>query len=192
MTTLLKGPQAEQRDALYAQLGRIVVESEHLNSAMGIICYEILVAKGLPDEYAEMLLAGMKLENTRRLWVPLTKLFYDGNKRALEVIDHFSTRIDNVTKRRNDVVHRVWIVSSAESTTSYAAAHGYKRLRELPSKKNRGGYRILKRDARDFQEIFRELRALVTCLHIFMGCVITNGTIEAKFRSDADGKLSWW
>jgi hypothetical protein len=150
----------KQTSKLYADLGRIAVHSEHLNNAMHLACMSVLTQKGLPSEYATTVLAGMNLENSRRLWVSLMKLAYRGNTDANEMLKHLSTRIDNVTRRRNDNIHRVWYIGwGNEETPSYEVADSVILRRDV-SDKGQGGVKVSSRDTKDFVEIIDELIVL--------------------------------
>jgi hypothetical protein len=91
--------------------------------------------KGLPQNYAETVLIGQNLENMRRVWESLLKLHYSGDADAIGMINHLSSRIDNITKRRNDTVHRLWFIGwGNEETESYEVASSVKGTRHLGNK----------------------------------------------------------
>jgi hypothetical protein len=130
-----KEDREAQTERLYAKVGKIAVLGEHLNFAMNRCCSQVLEVKGLPQNYAETVLIGQNLENMRRVWESLLKLHYSGDADAIGMINHLSSRIDNITKRRNDTVHRLWFIGwGNEETESYEVASSVKGTRHLGNK----------------------------------------------------------
>jgi hypothetical protein len=91
-----KEARQAQTEKLYAKVGRIVVLGEHLNFAMSDCCRTILEVRGLSQNYAQTVLVGQNLENMRRTWESLIKVFYAGDADAIGMIDHLSKRLDNI------------------------------------------------------------------------------------------------
>jgi hypothetical protein len=191
----------EEREAqtgkLYAKVGKIAVLGEHLNFAMSECCREVLQARGLPQVYAEAVLIGQNLEHMRRTWESLMKVFYAGDPEAIGMIDHLSNRLDNIIKRRNDTVHRLWFIGwGNEETESYETADGIKGVRDI-GKKGVGGVKYTDKDTKDFEEIIDELQKLTSLVMRFRACVVmigfhpdgSVGRPVANFHYDAKGQL---
>jgi hypothetical protein len=83
-----------QTQRLYAKVGKIAVLSEHLNFAMLECGIQVLQVRGLPQNYAQTVLAGQTLEPMRRTWESLIKMYYAGDAAAIDMIDHLSNRVD--------------------------------------------------------------------------------------------------
>ena len=98
----------KQTTQLYADIGRIVVNAEHLNLAMTWCCSVILEIQGVDQKYCNTIFAGMNIENMRRMWTAMMKLHYRDDARDIKMIDHLDNRIDNVNSRRNKVIHKIW------------------------------------------------------------------------------------
>jgi hypothetical protein len=114
----------EEREAqtgkLYAKVGKIAVLGEHLNFAMFQCCGQVLEVRGVPQNYAQTVLTGQNFENMRRTWESLMKVFYAGDPEAMGMIDHLSNRLDNIIRRRNDTVHRLWFIGWGNEETRSA------------------------------------------------------------------------
>ncbi len=192
-----KEEREAQSEKLYARIGKIAVLGEHLNSAMFQCCCQVLKVRGLPHNYAETVLIGQNLENMRRTWESLTKVFYADHPEAIRMIDHLSNRLDNVIRRRNDTVHRLWFIGwGNEETESYETAASIKSVRDI-GKKGVGGVKYTDRDTRDFDEIIDELQKLASLVMRFSGCIAMvvfhpDGSVGApikNFHYDAKGDL---
>jgi hypothetical protein len=145
---------------------------EHLSFAMNRCCSQVLEVKGLPQNYAQTVLIGLNLENMRRMWEPLLKLHYSGDAAAIGMIDHLSARIDNIIRRRNDTVHRLWFIGwGNEETESYEVAGSIKGTRPLGAKAQ-GGIKYTDRDTKDFDEIVGEIERLTSLVQRFGACVV--------------------
>lgn len=186
-----------QTEKLYAKVGKIAVLGEHLNFAMLQCCRQVLEVKSLPQYYAQTVLVGQNLENMRRTWESLMKVFYAGDTDAIAMIDHLSNRLDNVIRRRNDTVHRLWFIGwGNEATESYATADSIKAVRDI-GKKGAGGVKHTDKDTKDFEDIIEEIKKLTSLLWRFSGCVgmivfHPDGSVGKpvkNFHYDADGQL---
>ena len=91
--------------------------------------------KGLPQNYAQTVLVGQNLERMRRTWELLMKVHYTGDAAAIGMIDHISNRLDNIIRRRNDTVHRLWFIGYGnEETKSYEVADSIKVTSDIGKK----------------------------------------------------------
>ena len=89
-----------------------------------IRCWKV---KGLPQNYAQTVLVGQNLENMRRTWELLMKVHYTADADAIHTIHQISNRLDNIIRRRNDTVHRLWFIGYGnEETKSYEVAGSIK------------------------------------------------------------------
>jgi hypothetical protein len=192
-----KEEREAQTEKLYAKVGKIAVLGEHLNSAMFQCCCQVLRVRGLPQNYAQTALIGQNSENMRRTWESLMKVFYAGDPKAIGMIDHLSNRVDNVTQRRNNTVHRLWFIGwGNEETESYEAASGIKPVRDI-EKKGVGGVKYTEKDSKDFEEINDELQKLTSLVMRFSACVAmilfhpdrSVGGPAKNFHYDAKGHL---
>lgn len=177
-----------QIESLYASIGRIAVLSEHLNHAMGQSC--VLLLKGRNDihQLADTALAGHNLESMRRVWVAMMKLAFRGDRTTTDMIDHLSGRIDKVTQRRNDTIHRLWYIGYGhEDTTSFEVAESTKYLRDS-RERGSGGIRVSKRDSQDFAEIIEEIDSLTKLVWRLCLCVAFDEIPADNFAYE-DGKL---
>lgn len=186
-----------QTEKLYAKVGKIVVLSEHLNTAMSRCSSQVLEVQGLPQNYAQTVLIGQNLENMRRTWESLMKVYYTGDPNAIDMINHLSTRLDNIIQRRNDTVHRLWYIGwGNEQTESYETATSTKGKRDI-GKKGGGGIKYTKKDTKDFEDIIDEMQKLTSLVMRFMGCVVmivfhpdgSKGKPVANFHYDEKGQL---
>jgi len=190
-----KEEREAQTEKLYAKVGKIAVLGEHLNHAMWQCCVQVLQVHGLPQNYAQTVLVGQNLENMRRTWESLMKVFYAGDTDAISMIDHLSNRLDNVIRRRNDTVHRLWFIGwGNEDTESYETASSLKAVRDI-GKKGVGGVKFTDKDTEDFEQAIDELRKLSSLVMRFMACVAMRvfksdgGKPAANFHYDASGLL---
>lgn len=179
----------KQTAVLYEHVGRIVVDVEHLNQAMYIACLFILTSHGLPQPYASTVLAGMNLEPMRRMWTALMKQHMEGDKKALEMIDHVSGRIDKANSARNQIVHKVWYIGwGNDETETYEIAAGSRAVRDM----KKGGTRILNRDTKHFGEVLQEIQTLSDIALRMHACALMTGkpafSFAHNFRYD-DGRL---
>jgi hypothetical protein len=46
----------------------------------------------------------------RQVWVSMMKLAFRSDDETCGTIDHLGGRIDNIAKRRNDTIHRLWYI----------------------------------------------------------------------------------
>jgi hypothetical protein len=113
------------------------------------------------------------------------------------MIDHLSNRLDNIIRRRNDTVHRLWFIGwGNEETESYEVAASIKAVRDI-GKQGVGGVKYTDKDTKDFEEIIDELQKLTSLVMRFMGCVAmivfhpdgSVGRPVANFHYDAKGQL---
>jgi len=161
-----------QTERLYAKVGKIAVHGEHLNYAMFQCTSWVLQMKGLQQKYATAVLASQNLENMRRTWESLMKDYFADDTDAVGMIDHLSTRIDNVIQRRNDTVHRRWLIGwGNEETESYEVASGINARRDI-GKKGRGGVKYTSKDTKDFEEIIKEIENLTSLVMRFIASVV--------------------
>jgi hypothetical protein len=186
-----------QTEKLYAKIGKIAVLGEHLNRAMFSCSLQILQTQGLPQDYAQTVLVGQNLENMRRTWEALMKEYYRGDADAVGMINHLSNRIDNVTRRRNDTVHRLWFIGWGNSQTeSFETAASMKAVRDI-GKQGQGGVKYTDRDTKDFEEIIDEMQNLTSLVMRFVACVVSiafhpdgsRGKPVKNFHYDASGQL---
>jgi hypothetical protein len=184
-----------QTERLYARVGKIVVLSEHLKFAISLCCLQVLQVRGLPQGYAQTVLAGQNLEAMRRTWEALMKLSYVGDADAIGMISHLSDRLDNIIARRNDTVHRRWDIGwGNEQTESYEVATGTRTERNI-GKKGRGGVKFTDKESRDFEEIIEEIRKVSSLVMRFGACIAhaMSGPDRGKpinnFHYDAEGRL---
>ena len=108
------------------------------------------------------------------------------------MIDHVSHRIDNVVRRRNDTIHRLWFIGwGNEETETYEVAGSMKAVRNI-GKNSLGGVRYTDRSTEDFDEIIGEIEKLTAIVRRFLGCVVIDrnrGKPTANFHYDSSGKL---
>jgi hypothetical protein len=161
-----------QTQRLYAKVGKIAVLSEHLNFAMLECCREVLHVRGLPQNYAQTVLAGQNLGPMRRTWESLIRMFYAGDADAIDMIDHLSNRVEKVTERRNDTIHRVWFIGWGNvETENYNTAPNIKAARNIGKKGSLGGVKFTNKDTKDFEKIIDELEKLTSIVQRFRGCI---------------------
>lgn len=141
-------------EQLCANIGRIVVLGEHLNVAMSSCCAQVLEVKGLPKNYAQIVLIGRHLEIIRRTWESLLKVHYAGDTDEIDLIDHLSKRLDDIIRRRNDVLHRLWLIEWRDKETE-----GYDVERSI-------------KDVEDCEEIIAEMLQLTSLVNRFRSCVV--------------------
>ncbi|MBI2254741.1 MAG: hypothetical protein HYU58_08995 [Proteobacteria bacterium] len=186
-----------QTEMLYARIGKIAVLGEHLNHAMFSCCRQILEVTGLPQVYAQTALIGQNLENMRRTWESLMKVYYAGDKDAIAMIDHMSNRIDNVTQRRNNTVHRLWFIGwGNEETDSYEVATSMKGVRNI-GKNGQGGVKYTSKDTSDFEQIIEEMEKATAVTTRFIACIAmqafdqsgVTGRPSKNMHYDATGQL---
>ena len=85
------------------------------------------------------------------------KVHHTGDAGAIGMIDHISNRLDNIIRRRNDTVHRLWFIGwGNEEMESYEVAGSIKGTRNI-GKKGQGGVKYTDKDTRDFEEIISEI-----------------------------------
>ncbi len=190
-----KEQREAQTESLYAKVGKIAVLGEHVNFAMHACSLQVLQMKGLPQNYAETVLVGQNLENMRRTWESLMKVHYADDADAIGMINHLSNRLDNIIRRRNDTVHRLWFVGwGNEETESYDVADSIKGTRDT-GKNGQGGVKYTNKDKNDFEEIIEEMQKLNKLVLRFMGCIVTSvfgtnrGTPAKNFHYEANGQL---
>jgi hypothetical protein len=108
----------------------------------------------------------------RRTWESLMKVHYTGDAEAIGMIDHISNRLDDIIRRRNDTVHRLWFIGYGdEETKSYEVAGSIKGTPDI-GKKGRGGVKCTDKDTRDFEEVISEMQKLTALVSRFMVCVV--------------------
>lgn len=190
-----KEEREAQTERLYAKVGEIAVLAEHLNFALFQCTHQVLEMKGLPQDYAQTVLVGQNLENMRRTWESLMKVHYTGDAGAIGMIDHISNRLDNIIRRRNDTVHRLWFIGwGNEEMESYEVAGSIKGTRNI-GKKGQGGVKYTDKDTRDFEEIINEIQKLTALVSRFRGCVLmpifdpNTGKPADNFHYDTGGQL---
>jgi hypothetical protein len=170
--TISKEEREAQTELLYAKIGKIVVLAEHLNFALAQCSHKVLEVKGLPQNYALAVLVGQTIENMRRTWESLMKVHYTADAEAIGMIDHIANRLDDIIRRCNDTVHRLWLIGwGNEETISYEAAGSIKWTRDI-AKGSQGGVKHTARDTRDFEEIISEMQKLTALVWRFSGCVV--------------------
>jgi hypothetical protein len=190
-----KEEREAQTERLYAKVGKIAVLGEHLNFWMSQCSLQVLQVRGLPQNYSQVVLVGQNLESMRRTWESLMKVHYAGDADAIGMIDHLSNRLDNIIRRRNDTVHRLWFIGwGNEETESYDVAGGMKGTRDI-GKKGQGGVKYTDKDTKDFEEIIEEMQKLTALVGRFMACVAatvfgpSTGRPANNFHYDANGQL---
>ena len=190
-----KEEREAQTDRLYAKIGEIVVLAEHLNFALAQCSHKTLEVKGLPLNYAQAVLVGQTTENVRRTWESLMKVHYAADVEAIGMIDHIANRLDNIIRRRNDTVHRLWFIERGnEETISYEVAGSIKWTPDI-GKAGQGRVKYADRDTRDFDEIISEMQKLTALVRRFSGCVVmpifdaNTGKPVNNFHYDAKGQL---
>jgi hypothetical protein len=177
-----------QIESLYASIGRIAVHAEHLSHAMNECCSGLLRGQG-DNEFVQTALAGHNIESMRRVWVSMMKLAYREDAETSEMIDHMARRIDNITQRRNDTIHRLWFIGYGEAgQTSFEVADSMKVTRDIRDR-GAGGIRVTKRDSQDFEEIISEIIHLTKLVWRFTLCVLF-GERPAEGLKFEDGKLT--
>ena len=186
-----------QTERLYAKIGRVTVEAEHLSYEMFNCSVMILETRGLDQPFAQTALSGHNLESMRRLWESLTKQVYQGDDFAQDLITKLSKWIDTVNQQRNKVVHSLWYIGwGNESTVSYEDALS-RQVKRATGKGEQGGlkYSSLKKDAEGFQEIIDALLELTGLVRRLNGCISLSatkegyGNLEANFHYDEKGIL---
>jgi hypothetical protein len=187
-----KAEYDEQTNSLYVKIGKIVVLSEHLNFAMYHCCCLIIEVKGLRQEYCQTVLVGMNLENMRRTWESLIKLYYSGDVDATGMINHVSARLDNIIRRRNETVHARWNIGwGNEQTENFETATSLKGKRSIGGK-GFGGIKYTVTDSKYFDDIVSEIDKLHSILWRFSFCIHwpgRNTPPSANFSYDDKGLL---
>jgi hypothetical protein len=190
-----KEERESQTERLYAKVGKIAVLGEHLNFALFECSHKVLEVKGLPQNYAQTVLIGQDLERMRRTWESLMKVHYTGDAEAIGMIDHISNRLDDIIRRRNDTVHRLWFIGHGdEETKSYEVAGSIKGTPDI-GKKGRGGVKYTDKDTRNFEEVISEMQKLTALVSRFMVCVVMplfdahTGKPANNFHYDGGGQL---
>ena len=123
------------------------------------------------------------------------KVHYTGDAGAISMIDHISNRLDNIIRRRNDTVHRLWFIGYGnEETESYEVAGSIKGTLDI-GKKGRGGVKYTDKDTSDFEEVISEMQKLTALVSRFMVCVVMpildpdTGKPTDNFHYDGTGQL---
>ncbi len=164
----------------YSELGQIAAGSEHLNLNIRATCIELLRERGLPNEYGNIVLAGNNLESIRRVWVSLFKFEFGQSPEMNGLIDKFATRIDNITRRRNDAIHSYWVISH----NPFEETVGVKIARDISSKGS-GGVRATKKPDDDFSEIIDELNRLEATMDAIRKAIRDKADVAAALQTSA-------
>jgi hypothetical protein len=151
-------------------------------------CSSILEANNLPQEYAQTILMGINLENMRRTWESLIKLYYSGDADAFVMINELSARLNNIIQRRNGTVHACWSIGwGNDQTESFEIATSLKGQRNI-GKRGHGGIKYTLADTKDFDDIIDEIQKLTSLVWRFTAC-IGRAPPSANFSYNDKGQL---
>jgi hypothetical protein len=110
----LKEKFQEQTEDLYAAIGRFVVEFEHVCNYMRNIIMTILAKEGLSnDNVMQILLSDQTAEPLRSV---VTSLIAETQMLSVQektIINKITSRVQDLTKTRNDVIHGTWFIGWA-------------------------------------------------------------------------------
>ena len=101
----------EQTENLYASIGRFAVEFEHVCNYLSSIIMTILTKEGLENENViQILLADQTAEPLRALVMALIPEILELSDKDKKIVKNIITRVQELTKKRNEVVHGTWYV----------------------------------------------------------------------------------
>jgi hypothetical protein len=181
--TLTPGTEAwmkkynEQREELYAAIGRFAVKFEHVCHAMSTSVSSVLQFDGLQNgAMAEAVVTGLTAD-------PLLAIFRSAILAAREsdedrkVLADVCGRIRKLIEERNDVIHRTWWVGWTDlraqdfsSADSWKIKHTAKGAELRPREGTRD----------NFDDLSREADELTDAVQRITGCMLLGSPLEVK------------
>lgn len=183
--------QAEQHPqvrALYEAIGRFVVEFEQAGHAIQVCITFILWKAGLRDQQlSQVVLAGTTAEPLRALFESLVGQQITLNDLERKMIKNATTRFQNLTSERNDVIHATWHIGWGDGPADdFSTASGSKHH------KNKDGTapKFFSLKVEDFAARTAEARALKEIFQRLNFCFLGSDSIEKNFVFLESGALA--
>jgi hypothetical protein len=146
----------KQRDPWYAALGRFIVWFEWLCEQVRVCIISAEGNFGTPGTQQKALAELDELTAGRLVGKFNEALTYlcASSPEELEIIDSITKRLKELKDKRNDIIHRTWLVDFGGDDFSKAGSWKFKKTESGPQ------FDPLELEARDFDELIAEAREL--------------------------------
>ena len=180
--------QHAQVRALYEAIGRFVVEFEQAGHAMQVCIMFILWKAGLHDQrLSQIVLAGITAEPLRALFESLVGQQITLNELEQRMIKNATTRFQDLTSARNNVIHATWYIGWGDGLTDdFSTAAGSKHHKN----KDGAAPKSFSLKVEDFAALTTEARALKEIFQRLNFCFLGQASIEKNFVLLENGALS--
>ena len=178
----------EQTEDLYAALGRFAVEFEHVCNYLRAIIMAILAKEGLSnDKVMQILLADQTAEPLRALVMSLIAETHDLSDTDKKIVSKITSRVQKLTKKRNDVLHGTWFIGWASvGQEQFTDAAGVK----VKKDKQGAATKNFNWKVKDFDDLINEAVELWNLLARLNGFISFNFKIENNFVINGNGGIS--
>jgi len=168
-------------------IGEFIVQFEHVCQAMQTAIRSLLYEQGLQNKsVANILLAGHTAEPLRALFESLIGEIVNPNDNEKEIIKNILSRIQEITAKRNDVVHSTWFIGwGNEATQDFSEVPGHK----LHKNKKSSVLKSFKYKVEDFSAFAVEADKLSSLVRRLNGCIIGEFSIEENFKINDVGNV---
>jgi hypothetical protein len=178
---------AIQTEELYAAIGRFAVKFEHVCHVMSSTIVLALQSDGLRTQsLANAVSAGLTADPLRKIFGAILAEARDDDENDKKIITNVLTRVQRLTERRNDVIHRTWFVGWASlEDQDFAGASGFKFVNT-----NKGvEFRDISYTVSVFDDLSAEADELSDIIQRMSGCLMLGKRYYDNFKIDPDGTV---
>ena len=182
-----KKKRSTQTSELYANIGKSIVEFEHLCRAMQSAITFILQRQGLQNQHVtNILLAGLTASPLQSLLESLIGELVELNDNEKKIVKNIFSRIQKIIERRNNIAHSTWFIGyGSRATEDFSETSGFK----LHKNKQGSKSKIFNYKAADFLDFSKEAKKLSGLIGKLDGCINLEFSIENHFEINEAGNV---
>jgi hypothetical protein len=177
----------EQTAALYAAIGRFVVEFEQMCFAMSNAVLFALHNGGLKDQQlGNAMLAGLTAGPLREMTLSVFAHLYRDDLAGLQIVRDLAARTQQLTTSRNEIIHSTWFIGwASQEDTDFSRASGMK----LKNTKSGPMAMSVSNSVAEFDRETEKAKELAVLWRQLLGCLLSGTVPTNYFNRDPEGVI---
>jgi len=178
----------EQTTALYAAIGRFVVEFEQMCFAMSnAVLFALHNEEGLRDQQlGNAMLAGLTAGPLREMTLSVFAHLYRDDPAGLQIVRDLAARTQQLTTSRNEIIHSTWFIGwASQEDTDFSRASGMK----LKNTKSGPMAMSVSNSVAEFDRETANAKELAVLWRQLLGCLLSGTAPTNCFNRDLEGVI---
>jgi hypothetical protein len=173
-----------QEHDLYAAIGGFVVKFEHVCRAMEECIVGVLGKEGLAEGLARAPLVGLTARPLFKSFKAVVTELRKDDPKDMRILENVSKRVGDLIEKRNDVIHRTWLIG-------WGHPEDFSKAKGERFKLTRRGVESQRREVtvEHFQSLSWEAEELSDIVMIMLFCLASGSPFSKLLKMEEDGTV---